>query len=204
MFKNCTSWQMYPTVCKHSRCHHLNLSPLPSSAYAKQLAQCLSQSRYPADTPAPTYFRLQRRPTPRPHHAHLTAGHALWDAIHESPEGQRVHLQVPETRYLLNESSARWCQQENTIKSVSRLWTQPWFAFMKTPGYPHLLLRWEGVVVFLSLGVSDMKTANKSRSESWEVMNVEAYVLELVINPNKRQDSLRVFEIPQGNPHLFG
>lgn len=36
------------------------------------------------------------------------------------------------------------------------------------------------------------------------MVNVEAYVLELVINPNKWQDSLRVFEIPQGSPHLFG
>lgn len=36
------------------------------------------------------------------------------------------------------------------------------------------------------------------------MVNVEAYVLELVMSPNKRQDFLRVFEIPQGNPHLFG
>lgn len=64
--------------------------------------------------------------------------------------------------------------------------------------------RWESGAVFLSLGLSVMKTANKSRSESWEMVSVEAYVLELVMSPNKRQDFLRVFEIPQGHPHLFG
>lgn len=74
----------HPTVCEHRRCHHLNLSPLPSSPYAKHKADVQQILLYP--------FTTNYRGSP--HHTHLTSGHAFWDVIHEKPGDKQVHLQV--------------------------------------------------------------------------------------------------------------